>query len=164
MVCITYSWCNYIAKEIFGILSAFFTLTSACFVPAGSHGPHGWSASYPECAATNQSPVDISDQEALVSEEYQELMLEKFSIESSNQTTMKNTGKTGLPFSGVGDNLHGGFISVFIGFVSFWRRLNSAPPPPHTTKLVEFPVQAVILSQELMSHNGPVLSFDRPLF
>lgn len=24
MVCITYSWCNYIAKEIFGILSAFF--------------------------------------------------------------------------------------------------------------------------------------------
>ncbi|KAG8007753.1 Receptor-type tyrosine-protein phosphatase gamma, partial [Nibea albiflora] len=61
---------------------------------AGSHGPRGWAASYPECAAKNQSPVDISDKQALVSEEYQALVLEKFSTESSNQTTMKNTGKT----------------------------------------------------------------------
>lgn len=106
----------------------FFAKTSACSVPAGSHGPQGWSASYPECAATNQSPVDISDEEALVSEEYQELMLEKFSVESSNQTTMKNTGKTGLP-------LRGGFISLFIPFVSFLRRLNSASHP-HTHKQI----------------------------
>lgn len=65
-----------------------------CF-PAGSHGPRGWAALYPECAATNQSPVDIVDEQALVSEEYQELVLDKFNMESSNQTTMKNTGKTG---------------------------------------------------------------------
>lgn len=65
-------------------------------VSAGSHGPRGWAASYPECAANNQSPVDIADERALVSEEYQELVLEKFNTESSNQTTMKNTGKTGL--------------------------------------------------------------------
>lgn len=65
------------------------------FLAAGSHGPRGWAASYPECAAKNQSPVDITDEQAVVSDEYQELMLEKFNAESSNQTTMKNTGKTG---------------------------------------------------------------------
>lgn len=40
--------------------------------------------------------MNIADEQALVSEEYQELVLEKFNAESSNQTTMKNTGKTGL--------------------------------------------------------------------
>lgn len=61
----------------------------------GSHGPRGWSTLYPECAAKYQSPVDIADEQALVSDEYQELELDKFNTESSNQTTMKNTGKTG---------------------------------------------------------------------
>lgn len=61
---------------------------------SGSHGPRGWAALYPECAAKNQSPVDIADEQALASEEYQELVLDNFNRESSNQTTMKNTGKT----------------------------------------------------------------------
>ncbi|XP_033821849.1 receptor-type tyrosine-protein phosphatase gamma [Periophthalmus magnuspinnatus] len=61
---------------------------------SGSHGPRGWAALYPECAAKNQSPVDIRDEQALTSEEYQELVLDNFNRESSNQTTMKNTGKT----------------------------------------------------------------------
>lgn len=66
-----------------------------CFYSAGSHGPRGWAASYPECASRDQSPVDIIDEQALVLDEYQTLELDKFNIESSNQTTMKNTGKTG---------------------------------------------------------------------
>ncbi|KAM8868559.1 receptor-type tyrosine-protein phosphatase gamma [Synchiropus picturatus] len=61
---------------------------------SGSHGPRGWSALYQECAAKNQSPVDIVDEQALVLEEYQELVLDMFHTQSSNQTTMKNTGKT----------------------------------------------------------------------
>ncbi|CAB1438022.1 unnamed protein product, partial [Pleuronectes platessa] len=61
---------------------------------SGNHGPRRWEASYPECASKNQSPVDIADEQALVSEEYQQLVFDKFSTESSNQTTMKNTGKT----------------------------------------------------------------------
>lgn len=61
---------------------------------SGSHGPQGWAALYPECAAKNQSPVNIADDQALASEEYQELVLDNFNRESSNQTTMKNTGKT----------------------------------------------------------------------
>ncbi|CAL8337197.1 unnamed protein product [Lota lota] len=59
-----------------------------------SHGPTVWPAAYPECGERNQSPVDIIDENAQVSQEYQELTLEKFNVESSNQTTMKNTGKT----------------------------------------------------------------------
>ena len=43
----------------------------------------------------NQSPVDISDKDARVSSECQELTLEGFEVPSSNKTSMKNTGKTG---------------------------------------------------------------------
>lgn len=85
------TWTNTVSgdkSKFFSVLLAFFS--------AGSHGPRGWATSYPECAAKNQSPVDITDEQAVVSEEYQELMLEKFNAESSNQTTMKNTGKTGV--------------------------------------------------------------------
>lgn len=64
-------------------------------VAAGNHGPRGWTTLYPECAAMNQSPVDVTDKQAVVSEEYQELQLDNFNTESSNRTTMKNTGKTG---------------------------------------------------------------------
>lgn len=82
----------------------FINVFFAVFMSVGSHGPRGWAASYPECAAKNQSPVDITDEQAVVSEEYQELMLEKFNAESSNQTTMKNTGKTGAHESRISVN------------------------------------------------------------
>uniref|UniRef100_A0A4W6F839 protein-tyrosine-phosphatase n=1 Tax=Lates calcarifer TaxID=8187 RepID=A0A4W6F839_LATCA len=42
----------------------------------------------------NQSPINIVDQDTKVSTEYQELTLEGFDVESSNKTSMKNTGKT----------------------------------------------------------------------
>ena len=63
--------------------------------PTVSHGPTVWPAAYPECGERTQSPVDIIDENAQVSQEYQEITLDKFNVESSNQTTMKNTGKTG---------------------------------------------------------------------
>uniref|UniRef100_A0A665VAI3 protein-tyrosine-phosphatase n=1 Tax=Echeneis naucrates TaxID=173247 RepID=A0A665VAI3_ECHNA len=49
---------------------------------------------YPECGERNQSPINIVDQDTKVSTEYQELTLEGFDSESSNKTSMKNTGKT----------------------------------------------------------------------
>lgn len=67
-----------------------------CIFFTGSHGPRGWAALYPECAANNQSPVDIVDEQSVPSDEYLELVLDRFYVDSSNQTTMKNTGKTGL--------------------------------------------------------------------
>ena len=64
--------------------------------PPGIYGPdEGWSSAYPECRERNQSPVNIVDQDTKVSTEYQELTLEGFDTESSNKTSMKNTGKTG---------------------------------------------------------------------
>ncbi|KAK7916577.1 hypothetical protein WMY93_012338 [Mugilogobius chulae] len=60
----------------------------------GAMGLEAGRPLYPECAAKNQSPVNIADEQALTSEEYQELVLDNFNRESSNQTTMKNTGKT----------------------------------------------------------------------
>lgn len=63
---------------------------------SGVSGPEeGWALAYPECREKNQSPVNIVDQDTKVSTEYQELTLEGFDIESSNKTSMKNTGKTG---------------------------------------------------------------------
>lgn len=62
---------------------------------SGTYGPdEGWASAYPECRERNQSPVNIVDQDAKVSTEYQELTLEGFDSESSNKTSMKNTGKT----------------------------------------------------------------------
>uniref|UniRef100_A0A674PIS2 protein-tyrosine-phosphatase n=1 Tax=Takifugu rubripes TaxID=31033 RepID=A0A674PIS2_TAKRU len=113
----------------------------------GSHGPQGWSASYPECAATNQSPVDISDQEALISEEYQELMLEKFSIESSNQTTMKNTGKTVAvllkdDYFVRGAGLPGRFKAEKMEF--HWGQSNGSAGSEHSINGRRFPVEMQI--------------------
>eukprot|EP00066_Takifugu_rubripes_P022958 XP_011612224.1 PREDICTED: receptor-type tyrosine-protein phosphatase gamma-like isoform X2 [Takifugu rubripes] len=114
---------------------------------SGSHGPQGWSASYPECAATNQSPVDISDQEALISEEYQELMLEKFSIESSNQTTMKNTGKTVAvllkdDYFVRGAGLPGRFKAEKMEF--HWGQSNGSAGSEHSINGRRFPVEMQI--------------------
>uniref|UniRef100_A0A674MIQ9 protein-tyrosine-phosphatase n=1 Tax=Takifugu rubripes TaxID=31033 RepID=A0A674MIQ9_TAKRU len=111
------------------------------------HGPQGWSASYPECAATNQSPVDISDQEALISEEYQELMLEKFSIESSNQTTMKNTGKTVAvllkdDYFVRGAGLPGRFKAEKMEF--HWGQSNGSAGSEHSINGRRFPVEMQI--------------------
>uniref|UniRef100_A0A8C9YPY2 protein-tyrosine-phosphatase n=1 Tax=Sander lucioperca TaxID=283035 RepID=A0A8C9YPY2_SANLU len=64
-------------------------------VYGGIYGPdEGWASSYPACKERNQSPINIADQDTKVSTEYQELTLEGFDTESSNKTSMKNTGKT----------------------------------------------------------------------
>ncbi|XP_070758495.1 receptor-type tyrosine-protein phosphatase gamma-like [Enoplosus armatus] len=62
---------------------------------SGIYGPdEGWASAYTECRERNQSPINIADQDTKVSTEYQELTLEGFDSESSNKTSMKNTGKT----------------------------------------------------------------------
>ncbi|KAM7402814.1 hypothetical protein PAMP_018025 [Pampus punctatissimus] len=62
---------------------------------SGIYGPdEGWASAYPECRERNQSPINIMEQDTKVSTEYQELTLEGFDTESSNKTSMKNTGKT----------------------------------------------------------------------
>ncbi|KAF5904575.1 receptor-type tyrosine-protein phosphatase gamma [Clarias magur] len=64
------------------------------------YGPEtGWASAYPECQERNQSPINIADQDTRVSPEYQELILDGFEAESSNKTSMKNTGKTGKLYS-----------------------------------------------------------------
>ncbi|XP_035517827.1 receptor-type tyrosine-protein phosphatase gamma isoform X2 [Morone saxatilis] len=114
---------------------------------SGSHGPRGWATSYPECAAKNQSPVDIADEQALVSEEYQELVLEKFNTESSNQTTMKNTGKTVAVLlkddyfvSGAG--LPGRFKAEKMEF--HWGQSNASAGSEHSINGRRFPVEMQI--------------------
>ncbi|XP_076870406.1 receptor-type tyrosine-protein phosphatase gamma isoform X2 [Brachyhypopomus gauderio] len=61
---------------------------------SGAHGPSSWASAYPECGEKNQSPVDIPDEQARISQECQELALDGFEVKSSNKTSMKNTGKT----------------------------------------------------------------------
>ncbi|GAA6077249.1 receptor-type tyrosine-protein phosphatase gamma isoform X1 [Tachysurus ichikawai] len=64
-------------------------------INAGIHGPSRWALMYPECGGRNQSPINVPDEEALVSQQCQDLTLEGFDVKSSNKTSMKNTGKTG---------------------------------------------------------------------
>ncbi|KAM6928406.1 receptor-type tyrosine-protein phosphatase gamma isoform 2-T2 [Xenentodon cancila] len=114
---------------------------------SGSHGPRGWAALYPECAAKNQSPVDIVDEQALVSEEYQELVLDKFNIESSNQTTMKNTGKTVAvllkdDYFVRGAGLPGRFKAEKMEF--HWGHSNGSAGSEHSINGRRFPVEMQI--------------------
>ncbi|XP_044079890.1 receptor-type tyrosine-protein phosphatase gamma isoform X2 [Siniperca chuatsi] len=114
---------------------------------SGSHGPRSWAASYPECAAKNQSPVDIADEEALVSEEYQELVLDKFNTESSNQTTMKNTGKTVAvllkdDYFVRGAGLPGRFKAEKMEF--HWGQNNGSAGSEHSINGRRFPVEMQI--------------------
>uniref|UniRef100_A0A8C4HTH1 Receptor-type tyrosine-protein phosphatase gamma n=1 Tax=Dicentrarchus labrax TaxID=13489 RepID=A0A8C4HTH1_DICLA len=95
----------------------------------------------------NQSPVDIADEQALVSEEYQELVLEKFNTESSNQTTMKNTGKTVAVLlkddyfvSGAG--LPGRFKAEKMEF--HWGQSNASAGSEHSINGRRFPVEMQI--------------------
>uniref|UniRef100_A0A8D0D3E5 Receptor-type tyrosine-protein phosphatase gamma n=1 Tax=Sander lucioperca TaxID=283035 RepID=A0A8D0D3E5_SANLU len=116
-------------------------------ISAGSHGPRSWAASYPECAANNQSPVDIADEQALVSEEYQELVLDKFNAESSNQTTMKNTGKTVAvllkdDYFVRGAGLPGRFKAEKMEF--HWGHTNGSAGSEHSINGRRFPVEMQI--------------------
>ncbi|XP_034536847.1 receptor-type tyrosine-protein phosphatase gamma [Notolabrus celidotus] len=114
---------------------------------SGSHGPRGWAASYPECGAKNQSPVNIANEQALVSEEYQELVLEKFNAESSNQTTMKNTGKTVAvllkdDYFVRGAGLPGRFKAEKMEF--HWGQSNGSAGSEHSINGRRFPVEMQI--------------------
>ncbi|XP_033938221.1 receptor-type tyrosine-protein phosphatase gamma isoform X2 [Pseudochaenichthys georgianus] len=114
---------------------------------SGNHGPRGWAAAYPECSAKNQSPVDITDERALVSEEYQELVFDKFNTESSNQTTMKNTGKTVAvllkdDYFVRGAGLPGRFKAEKIEF--HWGHSNGSAGSEHSINGRRFPVEMQI--------------------
>ncbi|XP_028261469.1 receptor-type tyrosine-protein phosphatase gamma isoform X2 [Parambassis ranga] len=114
---------------------------------SGSHGPRGWAALYPECAANNQSPVNIADDQAVVSEEYQELVLDRFNKESSNQTTMKNTGKTVAvllkdDYFVRGAGLPGRFKAEKMEF--HWGQSNGSAGSEHSINGRRFPVEMQI--------------------
>uniref|UniRef100_A0A3Q3KRW9 Receptor-type tyrosine-protein phosphatase gamma n=1 Tax=Monopterus albus TaxID=43700 RepID=A0A3Q3KRW9_MONAL len=128
-------------------LVCIFSKTLLPSVSAGSHGPRGWAALFPECAAKNQSPVDIADEHALVSEEYQELVLEKFNTESSNHTTMKNTGKTVAvllkdDYFVRGAGLPGRFKAEKMEF--HWGQSNGSAGSEHSINGRKFPVEMQI--------------------
>uniref|UniRef100_A0A7N6BKN2 protein-tyrosine-phosphatase n=1 Tax=Anabas testudineus TaxID=64144 RepID=A0A7N6BKN2_ANATE len=117
------------------------------FVEAPLHGPRGWAASFPDCASKNQSPVDIVDEQALVSDEYQELVLDKFSTESSNHTTMKNTGKTVAvllkdDYFVRGAGLPGRFKAEKMEF--HWGQSNGSAGSEHSINGRRFPVEMQI--------------------
>uniref|UniRef100_A0A7N6AJD8 protein-tyrosine-phosphatase n=1 Tax=Anabas testudineus TaxID=64144 RepID=A0A7N6AJD8_ANATE len=95
----------------------------------------------------NQSPVDIVDEQALVSDEYQELVLDKFSTESSNHTTMKNTGKTVAvllkdDYFVRGAGLPGRFKAEKMEF--HWGQSNGSAGSEHSINGRRFPVEMQI--------------------
>uniref|UniRef100_A0A8C8H8A4 protein-tyrosine-phosphatase n=1 Tax=Oncorhynchus tshawytscha TaxID=74940 RepID=A0A8C8H8A4_ONCTS len=113
----------------------------------GTHSPGVWTSSYPECAERNQSPVDISDKDAKVSQECQELTLNGFNAESSNKTSMKNTGKTVAvllkdDYFVRGAGLPGRFKAEKIEF--HWGQSNGSAGSEHSINNRRFPVEMQI--------------------
>uniref|UniRef100_A0A673Y1U7 protein-tyrosine-phosphatase n=1 Tax=Salmo trutta TaxID=8032 RepID=A0A673Y1U7_SALTR len=115
---------------------------------SGTYGPEeGWSAAYPECRQRNQSPINIVDQDTKVSMEYQELTLDGFEAESSNKTSMKNTGKTVAimlkdDYFVRGAGLPGRFKAEKVEF--HWGQSNGSDGSEHSINGRRFPVEMQI--------------------
>ncbi|CAL8357152.1 unnamed protein product, partial [Gadus morhua 'NCC'] len=114
----------------------------------GAHGPdEGWASAYPECRERNQSPINIVDHEAKASMEYQELTLEGFDAESSNKTSMKNTGKTVAimlrdDYFVRGAGLPGRFKAEKVEF--HWGPSNASDGSEHSVNGRRYPVEMQI--------------------
>ncbi|TRY97488.1 hypothetical protein DNTS_008219 [Danionella cerebrum] len=113
---------------------------------AGTYGPDsGWATAFPDCQERNQSPINIADQDTKASMEYQELTLEGFDSESSNKTSMKNTGKTVAIFLKDdyfvrGAGLPGRFKAEKVEF--HWGQSNASDGSEHSINGRRFPVEA----------------------
>uniref|UniRef100_A0A673Y4T5 protein-tyrosine-phosphatase n=1 Tax=Salmo trutta TaxID=8032 RepID=A0A673Y4T5_SALTR len=105
------------------------------------------STAYPECRQRNQSPINIVDQDTKVSMEYQELTLDGFEAESSNKTSMKNTGKTVAimlkdDYFVRGAGLPGRFKAEKVEF--HWGQSNGSDGSEHSINGRRFPVEMQI--------------------
>uniref|UniRef100_A0A8C9VQG8 Receptor-type tyrosine-protein phosphatase gamma n=1 Tax=Scleropages formosus TaxID=113540 RepID=A0A8C9VQG8_SCLFO len=112
-----------------------------------TYGPDSWASAYPECRGRNQSPIDIVDQDTRVSMEYQELTLDGFETESSNKTSMKNTGKTVAillkdDYFVRGAGLPGRFKAEKVEF--HWGQSNGSAGSEHSINGRRFPVEMQI--------------------
>ncbi|KAK1799916.1 hypothetical protein P4O66_006434 [Electrophorus voltai] len=118
---------------------------SVCLAHLGAYGPEtGWTSAYPECQERNQSPINIADQDTKVSMEYQELTLDGFETESSNKTSMKNTGKTVAillkdDYFVRGAGLPGRFKAEKVEF--HWGQSNGSEGSEHSINGRRFPVE-----------------------
>uniref|UniRef100_A0A8D3EB60 protein-tyrosine-phosphatase n=1 Tax=Scophthalmus maximus TaxID=52904 RepID=A0A8D3EB60_SCOMX len=107
----------------------------------------GWASAYPECRERNQSPINIVDHDAKVSSEFQELTLEGFESESSNKTSMKNTGKTVAimlkdEYFVRGAGLPGRFKAEKVEF--HWGPSNGSDGSEHSINSRRYPVEMQI--------------------
>ncbi|XP_060714718.1 receptor-type tyrosine-protein phosphatase gamma isoform X2 [Tachysurus vachellii] len=115
---------------------------------SGAYGPEtGWASAYPACKERNQSPINIADQDTRVSMEYQELILDGFEAESSNKTSMKNTGKTVAillkdDYFIQGAGLPGRFKAEKVEF--HWGQSNGSEGSEHSINGRRFPVEMQI--------------------
>ncbi|XP_041946149.1 receptor-type tyrosine-protein phosphatase gamma [Alosa sapidissima] len=115
---------------------------------SGTHGPDGgWTSAYPECKEKNQSPINIVDTDTKISVEYQELTLDGFETESSNKTSMKNTGKTVAvllkdEYYVRGAGLPGRFKAEKVEF--HWGQSNASEGSEHSINGHRFPVEMQI--------------------
>lgn len=132
MVCTTYSWCNYFAKEIFGILSAFsFPPLNVCLLcshreprASGLVGlvPRMCRDEPITCEYNGPGGSDFRGVPGADAGEVRHRVVQPDHHEKHRKIR-----------SGFSEHLHGGFTSVFVCFVSFVRRLISASlPPTHT--------------------------------
>ncbi|XP_044789968.1 receptor-type tyrosine-protein phosphatase gamma isoform X4 [Bubalus bubalis] len=114
---------------------------------SGAYGPEYWVTSSVSCGGRQQSPIDISDQHARISEEYQDLQLDGFDNESSNKTWMKNTGKTVAillkdDYFVSGAGLPGRFKAEKVEF--HWGHSNGSAGSEHSVNGRRFPVEMQI--------------------